>query len=239
MLNNHSRYSFTYGTVALREMLAWAREQGLKELALTDINNTAAGIEFVRLAKEEGIKPVLGVDFRNGMEQQYVMLARNNSGFANINRFLSQHLMAKEDFPARAPELTDVFIIYPFLKRPEQDLRENELIGIHPSELLKLKFLRRKIPPDKLCILHTQSFRHKRDHNTHRLLRAIGENSLLSKLANNQQAPESDCYLPPNKLKSQFSEFPKLYRQTRQILEACTLDFEVKNYQYIQRILFS
>lgn len=234
MLNNHSRYSFTYGTVALREMLAWAKEFEVKELALTDINNTAAGIEFVRLAGEEGIKPVLGVDFRNGIDQLYVILAQNNRGYARINRFLSDHLMAKEDFPERAPEMEDTFVIYPFTKAPEGRLHQNEYIGVHPTQLVKLKFSRWKNHLEKLCILYTQSFRHKKDHNTHRLLRAIGDNSLLSKLPTSQQAPEYDLYVDPALLEKQFEEFPQLYRQTRELLESCQIDFEFKNYMKSQ-----
>ena len=234
MLNNHSQYSFTYGTVSLREMLAWAKENGIKELALTDINNTAAGIEFVRLAQEEGIKAVLGVDFRNGIDQQYVILARNNEGYANMNRFLSHHLMKDLPFPAQAPEMDHVNVVYPFLKVPETDLRENEFVGIHPTQLVKLKFSKWKNQQNKLRILHSQSFRNKKDYNTHRLLRSIGENSLLSKLTPSQQAMEHDNYLPPEWLEEQFNEFPRIYKQTREMLESCEVDFEFKNYMKSQ-----
>lgn len=234
MLNNHSRYSFTYGTVSLRDILAWAVDCGIKELALTDVNNTAAGIEFVRLAQESGIKPVVGVDFRNGIDQQYVILARNNAGYANINRFLSQHLMAKTSFPARAPELEHTYIIYPFIKAPETSLLDNEFIGVHPTQLVKLKFSTWKNQTEKLRILYTQSFRDKKDHNTHRLLRAIGENSLLSKLSPQAQAPEHDRFEDPSWLENQFNEFPSVYKQTRETLESCEIDFEFKNYMKSQ-----
>lgn len=235
MLNNHSRFSFTYGTVSLRDMLAWAKEHELSELALTDINNTAAGIEFVRLAGEEGIRPVLGVDFRNHNDQQYVILARNNEGYANINRFLSEHLMAGNDFPARAPHLEHTYVIYPFVKAPQSVLlHDHEFAGVHESELIKLKFSPWKNKLNKVCILHTQSFRDKKDHNTHRLLRAIGENSLLSKLQPEAQAPETDRYIAPDTLEAFFSEIPEVYQNTRKILESCEIDFEFKNYMKSQ-----
>ncbi|MDZ7845949.1 MAG: PHP domain-containing protein [Owenweeksia sp.] len=121
MLNNHSTFSFTYGTLSLEEMLEWARVQGLSELVLTDINNTAAGIEFVRLAGQAGIKPILGIDFRNGNEQRYVVLALNNEGYAEINRFLSAHLMSKTDFPPQAPPFLHAHISLPLFKGSLQD----------------------------------------------------------------------------------------------------------------------
>ncbi len=234
MLNNHSQYSFTYGTVSLREMLAWATGCGLKELVLTDINNTAGGIEFVRLAEEVHIKPILGVDFRNDAQQQYVILARNNEGYAHINRFLSHHLMAKLDFPSRAPELEHTYIIYPFTRAPQNDLRENEFIGVHPSQLVKLKFSEWNKKQEKLRILYTQSFRDKKDHNTHRLLRSIGENTLLSKLKPSKHGSEYDRYVQPSWLEEQFKEFPLIYRSTREMLESCEIDFEFKNYMKSQ-----
>ena len=125
MLNNHSTYSFTYGTLSPRELLEWAQQNGLREIALTDINSTAAGIEFVRLAGKTsedqgpGIRPVLGVDFRNGIDQQYVALAINNEGFAEINRHLSEHLQANKPFTLPAPSFRHAFVIYPFAKAPQ------------------------------------------------------------------------------------------------------------------------
>ncbi|MGB1184365.1 MAG: hypothetical protein ACPG4S_04310, partial [Schleiferiaceae bacterium] len=41
----------------------------------------------------------------------------------------------------------------------------------------------------------TATFRGKRDFNAHRLLRAIDENTLLSKLEQKQQAPQNQCYM--------------------------------------------
>ncbi len=233
MLNNHSTYSFTYGCLSPRETLDWAEESGLHELVLTDINSTAAGIEFVRLAKERGIRPLLGIDFRNGVDQQFVGIAVKNKGFAELNRFLSEHQMAEKPLPAEA-EFNHCFVIYPFLKAPARRLRENEFVGIHPSQLIKLKFSEWKNRTDKLVILHTNTFRNKRDYNTHRLLRAIDKNLLLSKLPESEQASLKDSYTPPTVLEKAFEEFPEIIANTRRIIAESSIDFEFKNYQKTQ-----
>ena len=237
MLNNHSTYSFTYGTLSPRELLDWAEQSGLREMALTDINSTAAGIEFVRLAGKTsedqgpGIRPVLGVDFRNGIDQQYVALAINNEGFAEINRHLSEHLQANKPFTLPAPSFRHAFVIYPFAMAPQWELAENEFIGIHPSQLVKLKFSQWKNHTRKMVILHTNSFRHKRDYNTHRLLRAIQQNTLLSKLSAEEQASEKDVFTHPDKLKLAFAEFPEIIQNTEELLRQCSIHFSFKDYQ--------
>jgi DNA polymerase-3 subunit alpha len=65
------------------------KKNGLKSLVLTDINTTSACLEFIREASKYEIKPVIGVDFRNGIEQQFVAIAKNNLGFEEINKYLT------------------------------------------------------------------------------------------------------------------------------------------------------
>lgn len=237
MLNNHSTFSFTYGTLSPKEMMEWAQQNGLQELVLTDINSTAAGIEFARLAGTGdehggfGIRPILGVDFRNGIDQQYVALAMNNQGFEEINRHLSEHLEKNRIFDAEAPAFNHAFVIYPFAKAPAKRLAENEFVGVHPSQLIKLKFSEWKNRTDKLVILHSNSFRHKRDYNAHRLLRAINQNSLLSKLPQSEQASANDIYTHPDGLKKTFAEFPEIIANTERILAQCRIDFTFKDYK--------
>ena len=117
-LNCHTYYSLRYGTIKPERLLAIASKKGIQTLALTDINNTSACLDFVRLSKKYDIKPVLGVDFRNDVEQKFVMLAKSNTGFQNINNYLSFFLHDSSiRIPDHAPQLQDVFIIYPFLNR--------------------------------------------------------------------------------------------------------------------------
>ena len=69
-LNCHSYYSLRYGTFSEIELLQLAKENNIASIALTDINNTSACLNFVQQAKKQGIKPIVGVDFRNGNTQQ-------------------------------------------------------------------------------------------------------------------------------------------------------------------------
>lgn len=60
-LNCHSYYSLRFGTFSEIELLEMAAAHGIKSLALTDINNTSACLNFIRKAKDFGIKPIVGI----------------------------------------------------------------------------------------------------------------------------------------------------------------------------------
>lgn len=229
MLNHHTYYSFQYGVLSPAEWIEWAREENEKVLAITDINTSAACIEFIRLAKDAGIKPVVGIDFCRDLDRQFIALASNNKAFAEMNRYLSEHLHKDELIKDEAP-FSEAFVIYPFDRVPKRNLKSNEYIGLEPKDLNKLRFSVLKNQTQKMVILHPNSFRNKNDYNTHRLLRSIGDNTLLSKLSAERQAPAQWGLLNSQKLKNLFSEYPEIIANTEGILTNCELDFEFKNY---------
>ena len=226
-LNTHTYYSLRYGTINPEALLQLASHNGLNTLSLTDINSTTACIDFVRLAAKYNIKPVVGVDFRNGVRQEFILLAQNNQGFRHINQYLSGFLHQKEfKLPSKPADLPEVFVIYPFSKHTQGPLKNNEFLGVRPDDLPKLKFSRHNWPMHKMVILQTVSFQNKKGFNTHRLLRAIDNNTLLSKLPLSEQGDENDIMLPTKELLELYKDFPQIIRNTQAILEQCSIAFE-------------
>ncbi|MGM0390970.1 MAG: PHP domain-containing protein, partial [Bacteroidota bacterium] len=84
-LNTHTWYSLRYGTFSVEKLCALAQSRKVKHLAVTDINNTSACLNFLKIASQYDIKPLTGIDFRNGARQQYVGIAKNNEGFRQLN----------------------------------------------------------------------------------------------------------------------------------------------------------
>ncbi|GLB53622.1 DNA-directed DNA polymerase [Neptunitalea chrysea] len=226
-INCHTYFSLRYGTIKPEELLALAANNGVERFAMTDINNTSACLDIMRVSKAHNIKPVVGVDFRNGADQCFVMLAKNNNGFKEINSYLSGFLHTTSmTIPSRAKYIQDSFTIYPFEIGKDYLLRENEFLGVRPDELNKLKFSSWKNKLGKLVILQTVTFQNRKGYNTHRLLRAIDNNTLLSKLPKEEQAKETDCFIAPEALKELYAEFPQLIENTAGILEACNVSFD-------------
>lgn len=226
-INCHTYFSLRYGTIKPKDLLTLAVEKGIQTLALTDINNTSACLDFVRLSIEKKIKPVLGVDFRSGAKQQFILLAKNNKGFQNINTYLSTFLYdASLKIPDVSAELDDTFVIYPYLHGKRYDLSDNEYIGISPQDFNKLKFSKWNKQREKLVMLQTVSFQNKKGFNTHRLLRAIDNNTLLSKLSPEEQGSETDQMLCYEELTMLYEEYPELITNTERLLAACHIDFD-------------
>jgi len=226
-LNTHTYYSLRYGTIKPEALLEIAKYNGIKTFALTDINSTTACLDFVRLADKYNIKPVLGVDFRNGVQQTFVLLAKNNEGFQNINQYLTEILHQKKyTIPAKAPLMDDVFVIYPFSRNTDFKLNKNEFIGIKPDDISQLKFSKIQLPVNKLLIQQTVSFQNKKGFNTHRLLRAIDNNTLLSKLPVSEQGNKNDTMISAEDLHKIYSDYPQIITNTKQLLNRCSITFD-------------
>jgi DNA polymerase-3 subunit alpha len=225
-LNTHTYYSLRYGTIKPEELLQQALRQGVSTLALTDINSTSASLDFVRLAPKYSIKPVLGVDFRNGAAQQFVILAKNNTALQRLNEYLSAILHTKKKHVPNRPEyIPDTYVIYPFQHHIDT-LKAHEFIGVKPSDLNQLKFSKWGKQQEKLVVLKTVSFQNKKGFNTHRLLRAIDNNTLLSKLPLAEQGNESDVMIPEEILEGVYAEYPQILKNTQHILEQCSISFD-------------
>ena len=228
-LNCHTYYSLRFGTFSELDLLKLAEENGVTQLALTDINNTSAGMNFVRKAQECGIKPILGIDFRNGVAPCFVGIARNNEGFMELNTFLSAHLHEEKPIPQRAPAFKEAYAIYPFeavLLHELYGFKDHEFIGISVTDLRRLPFSRLREYKKKLVVLQPVTFRNKRDFNAHRLLRAIDNNTLLSKLAKEEEGnPNEKMYAVENLVKV-FSEYSFILENTQALMDECSIYFD-------------
>ena len=238
-LHCHSRFSLRYGLMQPRELLAEAQNAGITTLALTDINNTSAHWDFVRLAPEYGIRPVVGIDFRNKGDDDglplYIGLANNPDGYARLCAHLNGHLNEHQSFSDVAPEIQDVAFICPWERwkarlEDSADLRleRSEWIGVRPWEQSELRLiagnpvLKNRVPWERLIALHTFTFRHKRDWNCHRILRAVDRNELLSRLPKTATGHAYDRVLSPANFYQTFAEFPEWVERSEALLNACS-----------------
>ena len=142
-LNCHTYYSLRFGALSEVDLLELAQKNNISILALTDINNTSACLNFIRKAKVFNIKPIIGIDFRNGASQQFVGIAKNNAGFQELNVFLSELSHQKKRVPDNAPPFNNVTVIYPFekvLQNEKKQFKDYEFIGVSVEELKKLPF---------------------------------------------------------------------------------------------------
>ncbi|MBO0342458.1 DNA polymerase III subunit alpha [Flagellimonas profundi] len=228
-LNCHTYYSLRFGTFSEVELLELAQQNHVTQLVLTDINNTSAGLNFVRKAPEFGIKPILGIDFRNGTQPSFIGIAQNNEGYLELNNFLSRHLHDGSKIPERAPNFKNAFVVYPFeqvLLNELDNFQEHEFVGISIKDLRRLPFSKLASLTNKLVVQQPVTFRNKQDFNAHRLLRAIDNNVLLSKLPKEEEANEEEKMYPVQNLAAVFSEFPFILENTEKLFNKCCIHFD-------------
>lgn len=235
-LNCKTYFSFRYGTMSSKTLVEAAAQQGVTSLALTNINSTCDIWDFVQDCQKAGIKPIAGVEIRNGDELLYILLAANNRGYSAINRFLSNHLLADRSFPEFKnvhcgifDSDDDGFIIYPLGAKDLHLLQANELIGLLPSETYKLPQLPYREYASRFVVRQPVTFLTKQSFNVHRLLRAIDKNVLLSKLPDTAVCGEQEWMKSPSDLLEAFKLYPQIVTNTYRLMEQCsiTMDFHV------------
>lgn len=212
----------------IAELVTKAAALGYAVLPLTDINTTMGAADFVFDCQKKGIRPVVGAEFRNGNELLYVALAKNDRGFAELNRFLTQHNLTKQPFPEIAPDWEQVFVIYPFGKRKPNVLKVNEFLGVRFSQLTKLYNCESF---EKLVAMQPVTFAEEGDFQLHQCMRAIDENVLISRLEPTSCAAPDEILLPVERLKTTFALYPQLVENAERILDECeiTMNASVKN----------
>ena len=219
----HSYNSLCYGTMSIQELVGRAAALGHHALPLTDINTTMGAADFVVECGRKGVRPVMGVEVRNGNELLYWLLARNNAGFAEINRFLTQHNLNKQPYPVVAPEWENTYVLYPFGKREPLQLRENEFLGVRFSQLTKLYNCHSF---EKLAALQPAIFAEADDFKVHQYLRAIDENVLISRLNPVACAAPDEILLPIEQLKRTFALYPQLIENADRLLDNCEINLD-------------
>ncbi|MEL0255760.1 MAG: PHP domain-containing protein, partial [Burkholderiaceae bacterium] len=95
-LRMHSEYSVNNSTIRLSDVVRSAAIDDQSALGLTDLGNTFAYIKFYRLARESGIKPILGIELRLRMDSKAVenpriiLLCKNQLGYKKLCRIVSR-----------------------------------------------------------------------------------------------------------------------------------------------------
>ncbi|WP_051586237.1 DNA polymerase III subunit alpha [Selenomonas sp. AE3005] len=101
-LHVHSEYSLYSGVARIKELVAKAKELGMKHLAITDYGALYGVIPFYKECKEQGIKPIIGCELYVAPASRYdrcavdgvtyynlILLAENQTGYKNLVKLVS------------------------------------------------------------------------------------------------------------------------------------------------------
>ncbi len=99
-LHLHTEYSLLDGATRIGDLIRHARENNMPAAAITDHGVMYGAVEFYRLAKEEGIKPIIGCELyiidgditdKSTKQPNYhlVLLAKDKKGYQNLVKLSS------------------------------------------------------------------------------------------------------------------------------------------------------
>lgn len=99
-LHVHTEYSLLDGATRVKELLKHAKDNNMPAVAITDHGVMYGAMELYRLAKEAGVKPVIGCEFyiidgdikdKEKKQDMYhlVLIAKNNEGYKNLVKLAS------------------------------------------------------------------------------------------------------------------------------------------------------
>ena len=227
ILNAHSNYSLRYGVLSLEELVESCVENNYEAIAITDINNSSGALSFVKICLEKGVKPLVGMEFRNANEFLFIAIARNREGFKEINELMTRCNLSQNKLPEKHTFL-NCYIIYPYGKIEENSLKENEYVGVRPSQLNQLRH-KKKQQQAKYVIQQAYTYKDYQGYETHKKLRAISHNILLSQVEESQLGGADEYISTKKQLLKKYEDYPHIIENTNKIINDCNFSFDFKN----------
>lgn len=228
-LTYNSYYSLRYGTIPVDKIPSLTKEAGAEVALLTDINNSTGILDFVSACNKEGVKPLAGMEFREGNKLLYTGIAENNEGFKELNELMSRSNLQHTALPQIAPPFRHVVVVYPYGGRKANELAEKEYIGVTPSDITKLPLSDYTKYPAKYIIHSPITFKDEDSYELHRYLRAIDNNILLTRLTPDMVAGSDRMMQTHRQITDLFHNFPELIRNTERITGRCSIGFDFKS----------
>ena len=229
-LNVHSDYSRGWGLGTIEELCRTARGLGIKRLALTDTNGVYGLIFFVQIAKEMGIKPILGSELIYG-ERRAVLIVKNRQGYANLCHIISaRHCHSDFDLTRALRERRRGLIIFSddfsLLKTLKRDSAEDLFVEMSPGyQMARCYAFSRKtgIPP----LATNRVYMARKDQfPLHRILRAVSLNSKLSRLKGEDTCRNHNFLNTPGDMIDQYPHAPIAISNTVKVAEASFSDWD-------------
>ena len=226
-LNAHTHFSLKYGTLSVAQLVQAAKDCGISRLALTDINNTSATLDFVNLCKQAHIRPVVGIEFRRDHRFLYLGLAQRAEGFYQLNRFLTEHSFQSKPLPDNPPELPNVCFVLPWGSQEAPTLRPDQYLGVRPHQLGKLFRHPDRFHP-QLVALNSITLAGLADYEVHQTLLAMDQNALLSQVDLSHAARPNDYCQSAASLRTTYGPFAHLLDRADQLLQTCSIKVDFR-----------
>lgn len=220
------------GVPTLEALCQAVRSHGQDTLALTDTNGLYGAIRFLDVAREVGLKPILGAELVH-QRHRAVLLAKTPAGYANLCRILStRHSDHSFDCISTVARHRDGLILLSddrtALTAWRQDSAADLYVELTPGPAMhEAVAVSRQLDLPPVATTRA-SFLQPDDYEAHRLLRAIAMNTTLSRLREEDCCATSHWLMPEATVARHYPHLPEALANTRRIAEHCYTDWDFK-----------
>ena len=239
-LHCHSTFSFHAGVCTVDELVTRAKALGFPALALTDTDRMSGLILFYCACRKAGIKPILGVELTDpsNAADRLVLLARDAQGYGDLceiitHRQTDDSFSFEKEFTKPWPKLVFLTasprLLTMLAATPNGQSLYGELINTSDatrtrSRLLEEEAERLTVP---LIVSNDSYFLDKSDHETHRLLTAIGHVSTLSRLKEGEYASSGAFLRSEADMAGLFPRHLNAIAETRCVADLCNVELDL------------
>ena len=251
-LNCHSNFSLLYGGSSTSELIERCAELEMDTLALTDRDGLYGAVPFYEQATSAGIKPIIGCDLsiaapahdgEDGSEGRVILLARNDEGYGNLcravtERKLSDEPLALEKLAALSGGLfalcADESLLEPLASLFGESLYA-ELVndGTPAGHLSSERLISRAGSVGVRCAASNGvAFAHRDDYQLHRTLCAVRVICPITRVPESECADIESWLKPAGEMERLLREYPycsapDAAANTREIAQGCDFRFRL------------
>ncbi len=225
-LCTRSHYSFMWGTSSVKALCRHAKAMGYQKIALTDTDNLCGMWDFIAACKDNEIIPVIGAEITDPHTQhRAVCLVKNQTGYSNLTRLITQrHRNKKFCLKTTLPPLSFGLLVLSKnhdLLKPWHEKKVDLAAHLPRRSLLSSHALCTTAGHLNIPLVATPGsfFLTPEDAPIHRMLRAIENNTCLSRLTPEDAAPKTASLESPETYARTFCIQPEAIKNTRVLAE--------------------
>ena len=228
-LHVHSAFSLIgggTGASSLEALAEAALERGLTTLALTDTNGVYGAMDFRRVTRAYGLRPVYGVSLETATERA-VVLPLDAGGWASMCRAITARHCEKDfaisdqlsaDRRGLAILSSDTELLDKLARESGTENLYVELVPGRGRERALVFARAHGIPP---VATNAVRFAHPQDHARQRLLAAITRNATLSTIPADAVVPRDAWLKPVHEVARLFPDCPEALDHAAALAEQC------------------
>lgn len=219
-LDTKTVYSFMDSLIDLKDYVGFAKAQGYQTIGIMDKNNLYAAYHFIQLAKQENLRPIVGLELgllQSGEEVRLYCLACNTQGYHHLIKLATLQMtrgVTMEDLVDYQEGLA--FILPYFDGIAEISLPLDYYIGVF-LDSPQVTYSRPIIP------LQTARYYHNEELEVLQVLHAIRDNLPLAQA---EPVVKNQCLYPAQDLADLFDQrFPGSLSNLEQLVAG--IDYEI------------